>query len=1181
MGIDTNIENLETSFEAAKSALEKSWNSIDAWNHLEEFAESSGFDKRVADVYRNSLKLTFDSKTFELIAKRAVDFFDEWFGDSDDVKDLLKQIVEISQASGHDGDWAFNRLTEMFFAAGEWNSVFNIYDSFLASTKDVDRKKQLLDEGANIARDMAELPEKALEYLLQLQELDRDNSSRLQTIERMLEKQERWDDLINLWNEQIPFMSAAQNVAARLNIADCYMYKLDKFDLAVTALDEILKISKGNEDAWNKLEYILSNETISSELRFKAMEILSASYKSTGNYSARVDVIKIAIDFIDDEEIKTDLLRKVASSLALINREEESIAHYGELLKISPSDGDAVKQIKLLSIKEKRHDLRAEALMNAGLATNDESLKIEHMGTAAQLFATELNDRKKAISIYSDLLELTDIESSLMLKTAHSLNDLLSLEKDHEQRLNVLEKIAELEPAKIVRRTVLQEAAKLAVNLDIPEKALLFWNILLDENENDIEALGAVISLHEQLESWENVIKYLLKRADSKILKEQRRSDLVKIAEIQINYLDDPEQAIATWHKVFNEFGPRKDAVEQLDQLLESKARFEDLAIILNKAVGGDFERLQQLNIRLGDIYIKLERPDTALEYYKKVINLNSNNELAIKALTELAIDDSVSESISNEVLQLLWECHKKNENWTALIEMLDVILESTEDLFNKTLLLKEAASVSENRLDDSELTFSILLNLISLTPDDLGVITRLENIAQQLEKWEVLADKFEEIATTLSGVLKIEILTKIAGIKELKLNNYSDALVVYSEIMKLKPADKVISDAVMRLAAKTGSFAVGIYAMMLHIENSGNIDEHLIKMFEASASALDEWEKLAATFESSLAQSEVNITLKSELYLRLAKWFMDYCKDKNKAISVLKKAVELSGTNIDALNMLSDIITVEESADYIKMQSALYAFNSDNLDPLFKSAKCAMDYIDEYEEKRTIVLKLYESASRLWTLGREATGEYSPGDCVLEAVTMVAALDLENNNPQKAAGFLMEGAKLPFDNARSIFMRNQAAALFAENGLTAVAIDVYNQILSYDPDNNEILEKLDALLEKDGRTLELMAIRQKRLDLNDDIDVKIKLRLDLAKLGGILEGSNARMQMLIENLNEIPGHKESLDSVIDLMMRRGVYNELVELLISQAEIISKTENSDYAARIFETAASIIKDKLH
>ena len=170
MGDSSDSSGLEQSFTAALKAARSAPDSDDAWDHLEELADKLQRPDEVAELYVELLGGKLEADRRDRRSKRAVQFHDEWFGDNPEVMNVLLSKI-IAADSG--AEWAFERLSVVLTVAERWSDLLGLHDRTLEVTRDPERRKKLLDDAAHVAKDFADDPGRAVDYMQALLELER------------------------------------------------------------------------------------------------------------------------------------------------------------------------------------------------------------------------------------------------------------------------------------------------------------------------------------------------------------------------------------------------------------------------------------------------------------------------------------------------------------------------------------------------------------------------------------------------------------------------------------------------------------------------------------------------------------------------------------------------------------------------------------------------------------------------------------------------------------------------------------------------------------------------------------------------------------------------------------------------------------------------------------------------
>src|SRR6185436_19474303 len=97
------------------------------------------------------------------------------------------------------------------------------------------------------AKEFAGSPDRAIKYLQQLHTIRPNDAQLAAQLERLLERQERWADLIELWKERLGRLSREEVHRTRERIAEVYLDHLAAPEKALTEIESLL--ATGAEDA--------------------------------------------------------------------------------------------------------------------------------------------------------------------------------------------------------------------------------------------------------------------------------------------------------------------------------------------------------------------------------------------------------------------------------------------------------------------------------------------------------------------------------------------------------------------------------------------------------------------------------------------------------------------------------------------------------------------------------------------------------------------------------------------------------------------------------------------------------------------------------------------------------------------------------------------------------------------
>ncbi len=1166
---------VEQSFAAALRAAENAPDSDDAWDHLEELAESLQRPEAVAKLYRDLLSRSLSKDVLRPLAVRGVNFHEEWFGDEPDV--TLALLTEIITRDP-DATWAFDRLTVTLTAAEKWDQLLGVYDRTLAVTTDKEQRKQLLDDAARVAKDFADQPSRAADYMVKRLELDRSNAKLEATLARLLERQERWADLIDLWRGRLAQLGSVEARSLRVEIAACYLDKLGDPQRALDELESLLEESAGHGDACALLERLLEHDAAKLPLRRKALSLLRKNYDAAERPADVIRVLERALNFVNEDE-KPGLYRELGSRLGIAGQDSRAMQHYAALLTIDPTDADARKQIRQLAERSGEHQLYALALVAAAEASDEGSQQIALLLEAAHAHRDLLHDNDTAIELYGRVLDSAETEKPAALTAAHSLAELLAESGEDERRLSVLERLADLERVSAVRRTILGEAARLAERLGQPDRALANWKRRLEADANDLEARDAVVGLLEANQRWDVLVDALLERAATPVLEQQRRADLVRAATIQANELGRTADAIKTWLEVREHFGDEPETLDALDRLMAQTGRWKELSSLLSGSAGVGRDRAAATLTRLGDIHREhLGDPDGAVRYYAQAIGVDPANQAGLTGLQALLHVPSCGPLAGAALAQAF----RATGDWQAGLAILDERLAAAPTPADKARLLREAASDYENRAGQPNKARAVLAQALPFAPDDLALEHDLLRLTEQTGEWVDTAKAIRTASEKASSARAAQLLFEAGRIHEKHLDDPSAATDAYASAAKLDPRRVDSQEAVSRCAARAGRWAEAAEAALLAIITRERPDSTIVEDLEQAAGRAASYAILADAFERGIKthNNAMRPTLVRALEMIVARWW-ELAGQLDKARGAARRAVDHEATHTDALESLAAMQRVNPGPELIETLLRIDALDERGLAALREAAEVALRFVDEDVEtaKQTLV-RLYRKAARMWSRGDQGRGEPASEAAALWSLDRLVEQCAAAGEHDQAVRLLLDGATLPVSPEVSRDMRRRAAEMLAEAGEYGRAIDLYTGVLAEAEPRLEDISRVAALCEQEDRVSELIGLRLRELEMTDDAARRLELRLELSRLTGVLESRGGRIETLRENLEERPGHPESIAALYELLDQRGRYAELAEVLEEQAARVAAAGEPERAAALWGRVAMLAEERL-
>jgi tetratricopeptide (TPR) repeat protein len=1165
-------DRLTQSFSAALKAVQASPESDDAWDHVEELADSLQRPDEVAETYRELLEGPLSPVLRTKLSQRAVQFHDEWFGDNPEaMAELLGRIVDRDG----EAEWAFERLVVVLTVAERWDDLLALYDRVLDTTRDRARRKRLLDDAAHVAKDFADQAARAVDYMSLLLDLEPNNLKLAASIERLLERQSRWPDLIDLWKSRLSKLSPTDARDMRVRIAATYIDRMNAPGAALRELTVLMEESPGHTGGCEQLERVLALDSAPETDRMAALSLLRTAYEASNRGPDLVAALERAVEFSEPAD-RLGLHREAGARLAILGRDAEALDHYAALLRAEPTDADARRQLRQLARRSTLHDAHAAALAEAA-EDAEPGQRAALLLEAATITRTELGDPDRAAPLYGRVVELSEAEPTLALQAAHQLNELLAAGNKAEERIAVLEQLAELEPSSVVRRAILGEVGKLASDLGDPDRALAAYARRLEDDPSDLEALDASIIVLTSNERWQPLVDALKRRATAGVVPQQRRADLVRVAEIQATHLDAIGDAIETWLSVRSEFGDEASTIAALDGLMAQAMRWSELADIVDGAATRGRGRIADLLARLGDIRrTELDRPEDATDAYAQALRVDPSHEGAREGLKPL-LD---REGCARPAVLALVHAYSATEETSALLDLVEARLRTTRDARESIAILKEAAALRE-QAGDLGGSQTDIARAFALDPDDAGLEHDLMRLAEAAQGWAEAADALRVAADNArSEARKAQLRREEAAVRERRLDDAAGAVAALRAAARIDPRDLELQRGIIRASAKARSWDDAAMAVVAICSLRQLIDEGAIGAITEAAEATDGWRPISEAMIEALETAMMPPDLVRELEMMVARWYRDHADDLDAAEAAAKRAVEADPDHRETLLLLAELQRRHPGPELAETLVHLDALSDRDIDALHEASTIAVETGMEPDRAREIVAACYRKAARLFVRQETVTGQQQPEPAVMWALEQMVRMDCEHGQRQRAIQVLLGATQLPLQHGHILDLQIRAARLCVEEGDTARAIDLYRRVLEERSGDLTLVVELASLCDEETRLIELVSMRSRELDLTEDSERKVELRLELSRLVGKLERRGGRVESLRANLEEQPGHRPSIDAIVDVMHDKGQHAELVELLAAQADRVQQAGDAVRCAELWRMVGKLREERL-
>jgi tetratricopeptide (TPR) repeat protein len=1195
----------------------------ESWNKLEELASAQQRPDEVAELYRRVLRENDRPELVSALGQRALRFHEEWFGGkADELVEILTRVLELDPSA----EWALRRLSVLYTVKERWPDLLAIYDRSLAAEADVGRRRELLSEALRIAKDFVGDADRSFGYLRELSRLTPNDANLFGQLERLLERQGRWADLVQLWQGRMAQVAPAE--ARRLHERAAAL-RLEKLNDPAGALAEVAPVlATGHDDqrALALADRILRSTDAPGDVRRQALELLRARHEAAGEPEPIIAALTVALEFSGAAE-QIAIHRELAARMAGAGDRKGAIAALVLLLGLEPGASDAAEQLRHLAELEGDPRTYVRGLDAAAGAASDPRRRVEIWQEAARIHEESLGDGPGAVAYFRRILAEPGASAEDRRLAARKLADLLAAYPQAagsaQERLEVLERLADdlstSAPKSAERRSALAEVARLSEASADVDRAAGALAKLLDIDAADPGALDGIIGLYERTARWEPLVAALRRRAANPTSAAGQRADLVRIAGVEAAELGQPDAAIGTWREIEKAFGEDTESTNALAALYAAAGRWGDLADLLTRAGQRDGARLADTLARLGEVCVEhIGDPARAAGFFARALQVDPTHVKARAGAQALLTVDSCRAVVA-EALALAAE---QTGDWGTVVALLEARLAGAIGDLVKVRLLCEAAVLIERRGEDPAAALALYARALPLAPDD-GAIERdllrlgTRNLAQATTSTpaaEAAQADIVLVATALGAAAQATkdsaraVRLRFAEGQLWEAGGEAVAAVeAFASAFAREPWRLELREAVVRASARVGRWDLAAQAALAPGLPREALERTFLPMLEAMAAEAEAWEPLSAAAAAVLAGHErpSEPGLARDLDVRLVRW----CEAAGgpvageRAAAALGRAAHLARALRDAgagagaaspdalassevgiLRRLAVVLRSTPSRALCETLLQIADLVPNDLDPLREAATVALGPLGAEPLAGTILARLLDQATRLLRTGQPAVGSESADKSAAWAVDEIVRLELSRPDRSawgRAYELLLDATRLPLSRPAVRALRARAAELALDRLKDRrLAISVLRQMVEDDPQDAEAVSRLGGLYQDERRLPELYLLRQEELSRTLEIDRRLALRLELERISAALEERSGRLEVLRANLEEQPGHRPTIDTLARVLEARNRHSDLVDVLADQATRLEERGDKDNAAQMWDWAAQIVEHPL-
>ena len=779
-------------------------------------------------------------------------------------------------------------LESLYEKLGDAPALLAVLEKRVDVAADDAEKKDLLFRRAKLLAERLNDRPRAIEVYETILYIDMDRGA-IDALESLYGTEERWDDLVALYQREIEAPGAAF-ADLHVKIARVAARHLSDRARAFEELEAALDIDRQHEGAIAELEHVLDGDPDRTE-RARAATLLEPIYLVRSDYDRMMSAISARLEASDDPEQRRELLQRLAQLYE--EQKEDYVAALETVAKLFHEDlGDQatlneIERLAKVAGAEKRlAEIYAGELEQV---TGDDPTTAKLAARTGELF-TRLGENDRALSFYRRALAFEPESDALF----GAVDDLLQRTGRHEERVALYKSGLDHKYEPPDRLRLLHTIAGLQRHeLGRPDDAIETYRQAVDVDELDSRALDALTELYRERTRYRELAELYLQRADTASSLETAAGYRLLLARLYRAELHDPARAIEQLDEIVRSVPAHADAISELESLKQEDAHRERVVEILRPLyeAADDWRRLIKLNedryalARSAGEKVAVLRETSALWETRGGDKDRARRALAIAV--ELDADDADVRADYERLAEL-------TSAWDELAESYEAALAEHPDLASKRDLLATLAAVHDTRRDDPRRALDAYDRLRELDATELGPIEKMEQLATLLSDWSVLDRVLVAKAELLLGDdERASIFRRVGEARRDMLDDRDGAVEAYERAAELDPQSTFTIDC-------------------------------LIELYEAKGDPT----RLVELYQRRVALAgEDDADLKYDLLMKAAECYEKKLDDRTNAIDVLNEALVVRASDPAVLVALNRLYRAQEMwpelLDNLRLQAA------------------------------------------------------------------------------------------------------------------------------------------------------------------------------------------------------------------------------------------------------------------
>lgn len=835
-----------------------------------------------------------------------------------------------------------------------------------------------------------------------------------------------------------------------------------------------------------------------------AARALSRLQAEGGRHAALAETLEVEVKLEESVDARKALYERLGDLYeTMLESRPKAIEAWKARLADDAADERALGALERLYEAEVKHRDLVQILKKREEVTSDSAERKRAMVRAAEILAGPLDDVTEATQAWRAVLETfggdraAHAALSKLYERADRHQDLaevidadLALAEEPEDKIALYRRLGDVRRLHLSDLDGALEAYRQALAIepsDAQTRAAL--ESMLDNPDARRNAAEILHPLYEADADAEKLLKVLDIEAEVAEGTAERIERLTKAIATAEGPLGDPARAYEYARRAFKEaagdesIGKQRDTVERLTA---ATSRWEDTAKLYQEVAPDILDGDVQLEIllRIGELAReRLEKPELAIEHYKKALESRPDEQRALVALEAL---------------------YDQQADAPALLDILKKREEvATDDEGRKELIYRQA-DLLRTKLEDPKQAIDRLEAALEIAVEPRAT-SQLEELYTQEERWQDLVDLYQRMldAETTKGARTAPLRVKIAKVARQKLHDSNRA---FDELEEALAQDSGNAEAIAELEAVLATDEED------QVEDRARAGEMLNPVYTRQG----DWKRVQRTLEARLEASQ-DPEARVDLLKKLATLHEEQLENFGAAMDATARLLH---EDIADRAVWAELERLARASSSEKRLAGIYAAELEKID----------NDDDTTAELSRRTGEIYANAGEVdkalqwYRRARAFEPESQPLFLAIERLLVQEKRHAERVDLMRSLLDHREGSE------KLALLHGIAGLEEGELERSEDAIETYRAALDVDDSDERSLDRLTELFKKLERHRDLADHYERRIDNAGSPEKEAPYRLALARLHkSKLNDTSAAIAQLEDIVRPLPQHAEAI----------------------------------------------------